>query len=58
MLKRLLYKWTTARRLLEFNKAVAIVEAAGYTVCQIEYRSNVAYIVDANGAWRRIGKMA
>jgi hypothetical protein len=58
MLKSLISKWRNKRRLARLKKAVALVESAGYTVCRIEYRSNVAYIADENGAWRKIGKRA
>ena len=58
MFKKLIAEWKNARRLRKLKIAVATVEAAGYTVCQIEYRSNVAYIADENGAWRKIGKRA
>lgn len=58
MFGRLVATWRNKRRLMRLKKAVALVEAAGYTVCQIEYWGNVAYIVDENGAWRKIGKRA
>jgi len=45
-----------ARRMRRLKNAVEVVEAAGMVCCNIQERAGSFYLVDAQGAYHRIGK--
>lgn len=52
--------WLAAQRkrraLARIKAAFATVEAAGYSVCNIQQRGGTNYLVDGKGNWHKIGK--
>lgn len=48
----------TERRLAKLKAAFAVVEAAGYFVCNIQVRGSSRYLVDDKGVFYKIGKRA
>lgn len=46
------------RALKKLKAAFATIEAAGYSVCNIQQRSGTNYLVDGKGNWHKVGKRA
>lgn len=46
------------RKISKLKSAFEIIEAAGYSVCNIQQRAGTNYLVDGNGGWHKIGKRA
>lgn len=44
------------RKLAKLKDAFAVVEAAGYSVCNIQHRAGTNYLVDGQGKWHKVGK--
>lgn len=46
------------RKLTKLKAAFATIEAAGYSVCNIQQRGGTSYLVDGKGNWHKVGKRA
>ncbi len=42
--------------LAKLEAAHAVIEGAGFYVCNIQHRAGANYLVDSEGVWHRVGK--
>lgn len=56
MLKKIVKNWRESRWAREFEKAVAVVEAEGFTVVQLKMVGSTTYILGDPDVWHKIGR--